>query len=100
MSIDRSEAARQVAIATAMQSRRPLHFWPGDEHSITLRQLPDVSREFLQLHPPRRERELVVSSSEKPLGLTVGASYAIIRQEYRRGSGVIAILGVWHGLDD
>ena len=90
------EFIQRMALATAIRaakvSHRPLGVWPGDAAVLQLDDLPTVSKEYIEEHPPTGS---VTVGRGEGVDFTVGMRYGVIMQSFTVGEGLVSTVGVW-----
>ena len=84
--------ARATAIRAAKVSHRPLGVWPGDAEVLQLDDLPTVSKEYIEEHPPTGS---VTVGRGEGVDFTAGMRYGVIMQSYEVEHGLVRTVGVW-----
>jgi len=84
--------ARAASIRAAKVSKRPLSVWPGDAEEITVDDLPDVSKEYLEGKPPTGT---VTVRKGEGVDFKVGQRFGVLMRSYEVEHGLVTTIGVW-----
>jgi len=84
--------ARAASIRAAKVSKRPLSIWPGDAEEITVDDLPDVSKEYLEGKPPTGT---VTVRKGEGVDFIIGAGYGVLMRSFDVEQGLVTTVGVW-----